>query len=293
MKKFFKSSGWILLYLTIYFLLQTIYIFSVSIFTGIKLAIQNPEFATDPSFIAEEIQTMLAGQIPVSLIVSSIIAFGIYYLICKGRKQNIFEHCQFAKISMKNALMLVPTGVSLVFINSFLLNILNKTGLLENAFDKHTALMEQLLGGNTLVVFLSVAVAAPLIEEVIFRGLIFKELRKNMSIKWAILIQAILFGLYHMQLVQGIYSFLMGILFGLVCVWLKSIWPAVILHLFNNLTSVILSKMNNLDVLEALEIPIIIVSIVIVSWVCVTIYKNRIIEDEDNVNDIGETPLVG
>ncbi|WP_026477319.1 CPBP family intramembrane glutamic endopeptidase [Alkaliphilus transvaalensis] len=279
MKKFFKTAGWIALYLGVYFIFQIVYVFVAAIVMSIKIVVQEPDLT--PDLIAEKTEPMIMGQLPMSIIVSSIVAFGVYYLISKGRKQDFFQTCQFRKISLKSALSFVPAGVGLVFINGFLLGILNKTELLDNAFSKHVELMGQLLGGNTVVVFLSVAIAAPFIEEIIFRGLILKELRKSMSLKWAIFIQALLFGLYHMQLVQGIYTFFMGILLGLVCVWLKSIWPAIILHLFNNLTSMLLSRTDALDgVLDTLSIPLVMISGLVVAGVTYHTYKNRLEEEE-------------
>lgn len=56
----------------------------------------------------------------------------------------------------------------------------------------------------------------PLIEEIIFRGFFYRILRKYVPAVFAIAVSAVLFGVYHGNLVQGIYGFCMGVLIALV-----------------------------------------------------------------------------
>lgn len=61
----------------------------------------------------------------------------------------------------------------------------------------------------------SMLILPPLVEETVFRGLIMEYLRKGGACFWAAnVIQAFLFGVYHGNLVQGIYAFCIGLLFG-------------------------------------------------------------------------------
>lgn len=71
---------------------------------------------------------------------------------------------------------------------------------------------------------------APVAEELIFRGLIRTELRQWMDSAVAMLFGAALFGLYHGNISQGIYAFLLGICLELVCNWSHSLLPAIFLH---------------------------------------------------------------
>lgn len=61
---------------------------------------------------------------------------------------------------------------------------------------------------------LAYCVAAPIGEEMLFRGLIYKKLRVIYSPKLAIFLSAAIFGIYHGNLMQGIYAFVMGALFA-------------------------------------------------------------------------------
>ena len=71
---------------------------------------------------------------------------------------------------------------------------------------------------NALSVLATVALG-PLWEELVFRGLMMEYLRRAGAGLWkANMIQALLFGLLHANLVQGSYAWLLGIALGYI-VW--------------------------------------------------------------------------
>jgi hypothetical protein len=82
-----------------------------------------------------------------------------------------------------------------------------------------------------------VVIFAPILEEVIFRGIILKGFLKNYSPTKAIIWSAVLFGLVHMNPWQ----FMSATGIGLVMGWLywktDSIIPGIILHFVNNLSA--------------------------------------------------------
>ena len=58
---------------------------------------------------------------------------------------------------------------------------------------------------NIILAILGVGIIGPIIEEIIFRGLIFNELKNIMPVSVVIIAQGILFGLCHFNLMQSIY----------------------------------------------------------------------------------------
>jgi uncharacterized protein len=83
--------------------------------------------------------------------------------------------------------------------------------------------------------FLMAVVAAPLLEEVLFRGIILDGYLKNYKPLHGILISAFLFGLIHGNLIQGMGAFALGVLFGWIYWKTKSLVTCVVLHAINNL----------------------------------------------------------
>lgn len=83
--------------------------------------------------------------------------------------------------------------------------------------------------------FMKVAVIAPVVEELIFRGLILHGLRKNYRATTAVFISALLFSLFHLNPWQMPATFILGLLLGWIIIRTRSILLAIIGHSLNNL----------------------------------------------------------
>ena len=86
---------------------------------------------------------------------------------------------------------------------------------------------------DTLSLFLYMAIWAPFSEEILFRGLI-QRLMMPYGKKFAIFGSALLFGLFHGNLVQTPYAFLVGLVLGYVASEYSIAW-AMLLHMINNM----------------------------------------------------------
>ncbi len=83
-------------------------------------------------------------------------------------------------------------------------------------------------------------IAAPLLEEVLFRGIIMSDLRAKYGTFVAIIVSAAIFGVIHINVVQVIAAFFSGIVLGYIFHISGSIWSVVSVHMLNNLTSVVI-----------------------------------------------------
>ena len=83
------------------------------------------------------------------------------------------------------------------------------------------------------------AVAAPVFEELTFRGILYSGIRKSGSAMQAIIWTGVLFGLFHMNLNQMCYAIALGIFFGALREVTGSVLPSIICHMSINGTSVI------------------------------------------------------
>lgn len=91
-----------------------------------------------------------------------------------------------------------------------------------------------------------VGIVAPAAEEVVFRGAILRRLLRMGSLRrpWtAIALSALLFGLVHLNLAQGVNAVLMGLVFGWLYWRTGSIVPGLVLHCVNNLSAVFLCRL--------------------------------------------------
>lgn len=126
---------------------------------------------------------------------------------------------------------------------------------------------------NSVVSVLCVVILAPIFEEIIFRGIIFDHLKRNYSLVTAIIVQALLFGLVHGNIVQGIYTFLAGIVFVLANIYCGSILGSIILHIIFN--SGIEELLGFNDTIYNMELILGVILFVYTSYKMIKIYKKR------------------
>lgn len=107
--------------------------------------------------------------------------------------------------------------------------------LFERALSKASELELALL-------FVGIGLAAPLGEELFFRGFMQTRLSQRWGARRAVLITAALFGLLHLDPVQAPIAFLIGLYLGWITERAGSIRPAIAAHTLNNCISVVASR---------------------------------------------------
>ena len=82
---------------------------------------------------------------------------------------------------------------------------------------------------------MKVTIMAPIVEELIFRGLILHGFRRNYNPFKTVLISAILFSLFHLNPWQMPATFVLGLFLGWIMIRTNSIIAAIMGHSINNL----------------------------------------------------------
>mgnify|MGYP000791353628 FL=1 len=88
--------------------------------------------------------------------------------------------------------------------------------------------------GRGLWTLLMLVLFAPVLEELICRGLVLGTLRARYGVTLAWLVSALFFGVMHLQPVQVINAFVVGLILGYVYISTDSLWSVMILHAMNN-----------------------------------------------------------
>ncbi len=158
------------------------------------------------------------------------------------------KHRPFNDFSLKEVsngtlfLSLVLMGIALQVLVSMCLNAIYPL-LPQILIEQYDALMETLLGGNVLLSLFVTVILAPLAEELLFRGVTLRKATKIMPFFLANILQAVLFGIYHGNLIQGVYAFAIGLILGYVAEYFHSIWASILLHAFVNGSAEVLSHL--------------------------------------------------
>lgn len=108
--------------------------------------------------------------------------------------------------------------------------------------------INQLHGASLVVAILAISISAPVVEEVFFRGLVYRSLRNRLSVLPAALIAGVMFGFVHITgypLVTLPVKALFGVIACLLYERTGSLLPGIALHSLVDATSVDLSLTGN------------------------------------------------
>lgn len=127
----------------------------------------------------------------------------------------------------------------------------NVVGLLPlgDLADSYQETSEALYAGSIWLRMLTVGLCAPIAEELIMRGILYGRFREMMRPSRAIFFSALLFGIFHGNIVQGIYAFLMGLFFAWLMERFQTILAPAAAHICANLAVVILEDSGAPDVM--------------------------------------------
>lgn len=166
--------------------------------------------------------------------------------------------------------MIVLLGISVQFFSSCILTtVLNlMPSVAEEYMNNLSAILE-----ITPRMLLQVCLIAPIIEELFFRGLIFSLMSKLLPFVFANVIQAIVFGIYHGNVVQVVYAFILGMFIGYILFITGSIVYTIVLHMSINLTGMFIDRVVPMDEALIVRMVIMIISFVIIYLLVKNIYK--------------------
>ena len=248
--KIFKAVLFPLVYMIIYYFFQFIFGFlGMFIMTVVKrINGQNVDYVKE-----------LGNVLVTAIIISGILSFFIYWGIAYLRKQKMFQVCNFRKVKLQYLVIALVFGIALNVINEYLLLQLMKIDIFNEAFIRYLNMTKFLMNTNIILAILGVGIIGPIIEEIIFRGLIFNELKNVMPVPVVIIVQGVLFGIYHFNLIQFIYATLIGIMLGAIYVLTKNLWIPIFIHMVNNISALLIPENQTVVTIISFGISIIVI----------------------------------
>lgn len=225
LRRQFSPIGWVLIG---YFLLMNAF---VSVQAVVDIAKQFLQNAAAGTFLLDFDTTALMNNVwgyAVSIAVGALILYA-----WKGRdywQKEIFHREKKLPVPVFLCCLCLLMGCQMI--SSLWLTVLE---LIVNCFGSSILPALESVSGSTPTfgMFLYSALLAPLSEEILFRGYVLRSLRPYGS-RFAIVGSAVLFALFHGNLLQGPYALLAGLILGyLACEY--SLWWAIGAHVFNNL----------------------------------------------------------
>ncbi len=287
-----KSIAFAVLYLFITIVSQ----FLIGIVLGVQMIIfgalnGSPDMnSIQVQFASNQYNLILVALINLILIAS----FGSWYVLI--RKKRDVSPVPYRKIlSAKSLVFTVLLAVCSQFACNIIMLVFQR--IFPSVFDQYTELMEGLdihVLPAWAMLFI-VAVWSPLAEELVFRAMVFRTLRKGFSFVPAAILSGVAFGVYHMNWVQGVYATALGVLLAYTYEKTNSLLGCYLFHLAFNLSSYAIEALQSAsgvlpDVVMGLLILVIHgVSIVgggLLIWRYSKLYSKKEIVDHEEFREI-------
>jgi len=208
-------------------------------------------------FFAELLGSILVSARPgVQLdIVTQVLCHGVgflgtlfFLLLGHEKEQPLSDFLGFRRTSGWLYMVAIGLGLALQAPLNLIASVIYKFWPLPA--DQASAL-DQLFEAPTLqrkiVVIVAAGIVGPLLEEVFFRGGIFRTLRRAHSAGLTLLGVSLLFAGAHLEPRNGLPIFLGGLAMGYARVMSGSLWPAVLVHVAYNSSSIFLSFRSRPD----------------------------------------------
>ena len=100
--------------------------------------------------------------------------------------------------------------------------------------DHYLELLDDMIGRGGWAITTTV-VAAPILEEIFFRGLLLESLARRWNARWAVVASAAVFGVMHLPILpQMVNAFAIALVMGYIYLQTRSLVPVIVIHAINN-----------------------------------------------------------
>jgi len=164
----------------------------------------------------------------------------LFLIVTVFSKQKLCQIFALRKINIKNSLASMLIGIGMVFLMNGLIRFVSAATDIEFSYLSSSTFRVYKLWFLIAVVGL----LTPIFEELFFRGIVLSRLSIGFSPFVSILLSSIMFSLIHMNLVQSIYVFPVGLLAAFLVYKTGSIVSAIWLHTLYNVLNIYLAKID-------------------------------------------------
>lgn len=232
--KILKRAGWLAASaapLCLMLLIQVLASVGFAVAAGVMIAVQNAG-AVNQAELMQQTALWIMDHYMVVLVVSqliSIVPFAFWYYFGFARKQKRVSVKRLFTLKTAGVFILMGAGFYLLLASVYLKGV---EYLLPDLMESYSDLMEQSgVGDLTFLSVVATLILAPVGEELVFRGVTLKLAGRVCGKFWAAnLIQAVFFGIAHMNWVQGVYAFGLGLLLGFFRQKYDSLYASILLH---------------------------------------------------------------
>lgn len=235
-----KTLGWTFLAAFSYYMLEGLF----------RMVLQLADQGTVTE--EESRNLVLAANLVLKLVV--MLVFGFWYMV---REHKWHYRPNYRSVfTAKTVVSLIGIGLLGQYTIGFIMSFVRVA--LPDVFQDYERVTDtlSLSNGSPVITILLVVVIGPVAEEVLFRGVIYGKLRDCFTVTQAAVISAAIFGIYHKNIVQGVYAALFGIILAYIFEKTQTLWGSVFMHMVFNLSSYLILWLSGLVTNWGIAIPV-------------------------------------
>lgn len=155
------------------------------------------------------------------------------------KKQKMLGAYGYKSVAIPKYLFIIPFGVSVMYAANTVVAVLEELiPSMRHSFDE-TA--QAIYGANIWIQIATAVIVGPIVEELIFRGLMYVRLKRMFGMGISAVVTGLMFGLFHMNLSQGVYAFIFSFAAIYVYEEYKNICAPILFHMVANGVSVLVT----------------------------------------------------
>jgi len=205
-------------------------------------------------------------------------------------RKSTWQTVRKENLSMKRSLIAIPIAMAMLgLVNLYMMgfqSLSEQFPLIKNSLDEYirnASIAQTSMGLEAAGYYIGVGVLIPVIEELVFRGIILGEFLSTMNADVAVFLSALIFGTMHMQPVQIGYALVCGLILGYVYLYSNSLYLSIAIHIIFNVLGGIAPAIftNNplfMNVLGVLEIVFVLAGFFCILYLRKS-YRNKMIRE--------------
>lgn len=161
----------------------------------------------------DDITSALSDAFDYITIIADAVTLFILAIFFRLRRSSLAKSAGWQPAPASRAAAAAVTGLAMQFAVVLVIALLP---IPESVMDSHADTMTAMTSAPVYIRLLSASVAAPVLEETMFRGIIYRRCRDAMGVPAALILSAAVFAVMHGDLLSGVNAFVFGLLFALL-----------------------------------------------------------------------------
>ncbi len=236
-----------LLFMCLHILAQAFGMLAVSLYLSFQKSAQG---VVQPDLLKDQLGEMVADPLKVSAMsfIAALILIPIYTSYLRSHRAKLPGVLEKQQLSGQQIFRVIIAAFGVIgLVNLWMLllqGLSDKVPFFSVQLEEYDELISSLTGDN-LPLFWEILVTAllvPLSEELLFRGIALAHFRRSLPVALAVLLQALLFGLFHGNFVQTSYALIPGLVFAWAYIRSRNFLVPILMHSCFNLFGGVLSS---------------------------------------------------